>query len=145
MKEKVEKFLKEEGVTLPKNFLVEVYSQILKVAGPFSGLIRRGSVEAGRAAAKAFKENSKIGELDIQSILELIRCFFEATGFGDIEVSSEGNILRFFVKDSFLLKAHSDEEKAISPLIGALEGCVSELYNKNVKVEVKGREIRVIT
>ena len=102
MKEKVEKFLREEGVILPKNFVVEVYSQILKVAGPFAGLIRRGSVEAGLA--------------------ELIGVFFNTAG---------------------LLKAHSDESKALSPLIGVLEGFVSECYGKPVKVEVRGREIKI--
>ena len=106
MKEKVEKFLREEGVILPKNFVVEVYSQILKVAGPFAGLISRGSVEAGLA--------------------ELIGVFFNATELGEIESSVEGESMRVFVKDSFLLKAHSDEIKALSPLIGALEGFVSE-------------------
>jgi hypothetical protein len=125
MKEKVEKFLMEEGVILPKNFMFEVYSQILKVAGPFVGLIRRGSVEAGRSAARAFKENS-----NIQKLAELIGVFFNATGFGEIESSVEGESIRVFVKDSFLLKAHSDESKALSPLIGVLEGFVSECYGK---------------
>jgi len=138
MKEKVEKFLREEGVILPKNFVVEVYSQILKVAGPFAGLIRRGSVEAGRSAARAFKENS-----NIQKLAELMGVFFNATGFGEIESSVEGESIRVFVKDSFLLKAHNDEIKALSPLIGALEGFVSECYGKPVKVEVKGREIKI--
>jgi hypothetical protein len=41
------------------------------------------------------------------------------------------------------LKAHSDEGKALSPLIGALEGFASECYGKPVKVEVKGREIKI--
>jgi hypothetical protein len=117
MKEKVEKFLREEGVILPKNFVVEVYSQILKVAGPFAGLIRRGSVEAGRSVARAFKENS-----NVQKLAELMGVFFNAAD---------------------LLKAHSAEIKALSPLIGALEGFVSECYGKPVKVEVKGREIKI--
>jgi hypothetical protein len=115
MEEKVEKFLKEEAVILPKNFVVEVYSQILKVAGPFAGLIRRGSVEAGRSAARAFKENS-----NIQNLAEPMGVFFNAAGFGEIESSVEGESIRVFVKDSFLL----------SPLIGALEGFVSECYGK---------------
>ena len=122
MEEKVEKFLREKAVILPKNFVVEVYSQILKVAGPFAGLIRRGSVEAGRSAARAFKENSNLEGLDIQKLAELIGVFFNTAG---------------------LLKAHSDESKALSPLIGALEGFVSECYGKPVKVEVKGREIKI--
>jgi predicted hydrocarbon binding protein len=143
MEEKVEKFLREEGVILPKDFVVEVYSQILKVAGPFSGLIRRGSVEAGRSAARAFKENSNLEGLDIQKLAELIGVFFKSAGFGEIESSVEGESIRVFVKDSFLLKAHGDESKALSPLIGALEGFASEYYGKPVKVEVKGREIRV--
>jgi predicted hydrocarbon binding protein len=143
MKEKVEKFLREEGVILPKNFVVEVYSQILKVAGPFAGLIRRGSFEAGRSAARAFKENSNLEGLDIQKLAELIGVFFKSAGFGEIESSVEGESIRVFVKDSFLLKAHNDESKALSPLIGALEGFVSECYGKPVKVEVKGREIKI--
>jgi hypothetical protein len=143
MKEKVEKFLREEGVILPKNFVVEVYSQILKVAGPFASLIRRGSVEAGRSAARAFKEKSNLEGLDIQKLAELIGVFFNAAGFGEIESSVEGESIRVFVKDSFLLKAHSDESKALSPLVGTLEGFVSECYGKPVKVEVKGREIKI--
>jgi len=143
MKEKVEKFLGEEGVILPKNFLVEVYSQILKVAGPLAGLIRRGSVEAGRSVARAFKENSNLEGLGIQKLAELIGVFFKSAGFGEVESSVEGEGIRVFVKDSFLLKAHGDEGKALSPLIGALEGFVSECYGKPVKVEVKGREIKV--
>jgi len=143
MKEKVEKFLREEGVILPKNFVVEVYSQILKVAGPLAGLIRRGSVEAGRSAARAFKESSNLECLDIQKLAELIGVFFKSAGFGEVESSVEGEGIRVFVKDSFLLKAHGDEGKALSPLIGALEGFVSECYGKPVKVEVKGREIKI--
>jgi len=143
MKEKVEKFLREEGVILPKNFVVEVYSQILKVAGPLAGLIRRGSVEAGRSAARAFKESSNLEGLGIQKLAELIGVFFKSAGFGEVESSVEGEGIRVFVKDSFLLKAHGDEGKALSPLIGALEGFVSECYGKPVKVEVKGREIKV--
>jgi len=143
MEEKVEKFLREEGVILPKNFVVEVYSQILKVAGPLAGLIRRGSVEAGRSAARAFKENSNLEDLDIQRLADLICVFFKSAGFGEIESSVEGESIRVFVKDSFLLKAHNDESKALSPLIGAVEGFVSECHGKPVKVEVKGREIKI--
>ncbi len=69
--------------------------------------------------------------------------FFDAAGFGEIESSVEGETIRVFVKDSFLLKAHSDEGKALSPLIGAVEGFASEYYGKPVKVEVKGREIKI--
>jgi hypothetical protein len=143
MKEEVEKFLSEEGVILPKNFVVEVYSQILKAAGPLAGLIRRGSVEAGRSAARAFKENSNLEGLDIQRLADLIGVFFKFAGFGEIESSVEGESIRIFVKDSFLLKAHGDEIKALSPLIGAVEGFVSEFYGKPVKVEVMGREIKI--
>ena len=101
MNEKVEKFLKEEGVILPKNFVVEVYSQILKVVGPFAGLIRRGSAEGGRSAARAFKEYSNLEGLDIQKLAELIGVFFNTAGFGEIESSVEGESIRVFVKDSF--------------------------------------------
>ncbi|MFZ8833334.1 MAG: hypothetical protein ACO2O5_03905 [Candidatus Caldipriscus sp.] len=143
MEEKVEKFLREEGVILPKNFMFEVYSQILKVAGPLAGLIRRGSAEGGRSVARAFKEYSNLEDLDIQKLAELIGVFFVATEFGEVEISVEGEGIRVFVKDSFLLKAHSDESKALSLLIGAVEGFASECYGKPVKVEVKGREIKV--
>ncbi len=145
MEEKIERFFKEKGVILPKDFVTEVYSQILKLAGPFSGLIRRGSVEAGKAAARAFKENSKLENVDLQTFSEIITLFFKAAGFGEIDVSLEGNNISFFVKDSFLLKAHSDEEKALSPLVGAIEGFISEYLNKSVRVEFKGRNIKVIT
>ncbi len=145
MEEKIERFFREKGVILPKDFVTEVYSQILKIAGPFSGLIRRGSVEAGRSAARAFKENSKVENVDLQTLSEIIVIFFKAAGFGEIDVSLEGNNINLFVKDSFLLKAHPDEEKALSPLLGAIEGFTSEYLNRNVRVESKGRNIRVIT
>ncbi|MEO0207262.1 MAG: hypothetical protein ABIL50_01700 [candidate division WOR-3 bacterium] len=140
MKEKIAKFLKEEGIILPKDFVVEVYSQILKFAGPLSGLIRKGSNEAGKAAAKSLR--NKV-DLSKDELPEILKEFFLQTGFGNIDISISGDVLSIEVKDSFLLRAHPDESKALSPLVGAIEGFVEEFIGKGVKVKQEGKRITV--
>ncbi len=140
MKEKIASFLREEGVILPKDFVVGVYFQILKFAGPLSGLIRKGSNEAGKAAAK-----SLISKVDFSKdeLPEILKEFFSQAGFGNVNVSLSGNVLIVEIRDSFLLRAHPDENKALSPLVGAIEGFVEEILGKEVKVKQEGKRITV--
>lgn len=140
MKEKIEKFLKEEGIILPKDFVKEVYSQILRFAGPLSGLIRKGSKEAGKRAAKALINKVEIPK---EQLPEIIKEFFSQAGFGDINISLEGNVLNIDVIDTFLLESHNDENKALSPLVGAIEGFIEELFGKEVNVTQEGKRLKV--
>jgi len=141
MREEIKKFLENEGITLPKDFVIEVYSQILKIAGgPLAGLIQRGSKEAGKVAAKSLMKSTN---LDKNKLPEILKDFFSLAGFGDMDIQSEGNIIKIQIKESFLLKAHQDPKKALSPLVGAIEGFVSEFLGKDIKVSMEDKNIYI--
>lgn len=142
MRDKLKEFLEKEGVVLPKEFVVEVYSQVLKFAGGLSGLIQAGSKKAGVAAAKALKPYINHGEA-AQNIDELMKEFFRMAGFGEMDVIVNGDEIVLEVKESFLLRAHKKPEVALKPLTGAAEGFLSEIFGKKTKTEVEDRRIRI--
>ena len=131
MTEKLEEFLKNEGVILPKDFVVDVYAQILKFAGGFAGLLQAGSKRAGVSAAKSLAPYIS-GDEAVANLKELIEEFFRRAGFGDIVLN---------VKDSFLLKAHKKPEVSLRPLVGAAEGFIGELMGRKTKTKVEGTRI----
>ncbi len=140
MTEKLDDFLKNEGVILPKDFVVEVYAQILKFAGGLAGLLQAGSKKAGVSAAKAL--SPYISESEAASNLkELVEEFFRKAGFGDIEVQVGGSEIVMEVKDSFLLKAHKKPDVALRPLVGAAEGFIGEVMGRKTRTKVEGNRI----
>ncbi|NPA80130.1 MAG: hypothetical protein GXO29_03670 [Thermotogae bacterium] len=142
MTEKLNEFLKNEGVILPKDFVVEVYSQILKFAGGLSGLIQAGSKKAGVSAAKALAPYINPSEV-ATNLKEIVEKFFEAAGFGDVEVDVGDNSVVLRVKDSFLLNAHKKPETALRPLVGAAEGFIGEVLGRKTKSKVDGTTITI--
>jgi hypothetical protein len=142
MREKLDEFLKNEGVILPKDFVVEVYAQVLKFAGGLAGLLQAGSKKAGVSAAKALAPY--ISEEEAASNLkEIVEEFFRRAGFGEIEVEVNGDEIVLDVKDSFLLKAHKRPDVALRPLIGAAEGFIGEVMGRKTKTKVDGTRIVV--
>ncbi len=140
MKEVISEFIRKEGVVFPKDFVLELYSQVMKF-GPLSGLIQAGSRKAGERAGEIFK---KYASLDKESVPEVIKEFISQTGFGNVNVSWEASDkLKLEVQDSFLLEAHSKPEVALRPLVGALEGFVSAIANCQARAEVDGKVIYV--
>ena len=139
MKEKIREFIKNEGIVFPKEFVLELYTQIMKF-GPLAGLIQAGSKKAGQKAGQIFKSYVQTNH---DSIPDVIKEFIKETGFGEIDVRWEGENLVLEVKDSFLLKAHNKPEVALRPLVGAIEGFISETLGKNTRSDVKGNVITV--
>ena len=140
MTEKLEEFLKNEGVILPKDFVVDVYAQILRFAGGFAGLLQAGSKRAGVSAAKSLAPYISWDEA-VANLKELIEEFFRRAGFGDIEVEVGDSEIVLNVKDSFLLKAHKKPEVSLRPLVGAAEGFIGELMGRKTKTKVEGTRI----
>ena len=140
MSEKLDEFLRNEGVILPKDFVVEVYAQILKFAGGLAGLLQAGSKRAGVSAAKSLAPY--ISESEAASNLkELVEEFFRRAGFGDINVEVGDSEIVLDVKDSFLLKAHKKPDVALRPLVGAAEGFIGEVMGRKTKAKVDGTRI----
>ncbi len=140
MTEKLDEFIKNEGVILPKDFVVEVYAQVLKFAGGLAGLLQAGSKKAGVSAAKAL--SPYISEEEAASNLkEVVEEFFRKAGFGEIEVEVGDSEVVMNVKDSFLLKAHKKPEVALRPLAGAAEGFIGEVMGKKTKTKIDGTRI----
>ncbi len=142
MRDKIKEFLEKEGVILPKDFVAELYLQMLKMAGPFSGLIQNGSKRAGKVAARSLIKSLSITDKEVP---EALKHFFSLAGFGDVEVIVEGNVLKVHVKDSFLFKSHDDPKKSLSPLAGAIQGFVEEFIGKELKVSIEDKTIVIIT
>ncbi len=138
--EKLDDFLKKEGVILPKDFVVEVYAQILRFAGGLAGLLQAGSKKAGISAAKSL--SLYIPESEAASNLkELVEEFFRRAGFGEMEVHVGDSEVVMDVKDSFLLKAHKKPDVALRPLVGAAEGFIGEIMGRKTKTRVEGSRI----
>ncbi len=142
MRDLVREFIKEEGMVLPSSFVVEIYSQILRFAGGFAGLIQAGSRKAGESAGRVFREKY-MEHVDVSELPELLSLFFREAGFGTLNVSLEGNILRLEVIDSPLLSVRGKVESALKPLQGAVEGFVSEMLGRKVSSKIKDRTIEV--
>ncbi len=142
MRELVRDFIRNEGMVLPSSFVVEVYSQILRFAGGFAGLIQAGSRKAGESAARVFKEKYR-SSLDISEIPELLTVFFQESGFGNLKVELRGDVLVIEVSDSPLLQVKGKVESALKPLQGAVEGFLSEMLGKKVTGSIKERVIEV--
>ncbi|NPB04454.1 MAG: hypothetical protein GXO39_08615 [Thermotogae bacterium] len=142
MRDLVKEFIKNEGMVLPSSFVVEIYSQILRFAGGFAGLIQAGSRKAGESAARVFKEKYK-STISIEEIPQLLTIFFQEAGFGDLKVELDGDKLRVEVIDSPLLRVRGKVESALKPLQGAIEGFLSEMLNKKVSAKVRDKVIEV--
>ncbi len=142
MRELVRDFIRNEGMVLPSSFVVEIYSQILRFAGGFAGLIQAGSRKAGESAARVFKEKYR-SSLDISEIPELLTVFFQESGFGNLKVELRGDVLVIEVSDSPLLQVKGKVESALKPLQGAVEGFLSEMLGKKVTGSIKERVIEV--
>lgn len=138
MREKIGEFIKSEGIFLPKELLVSLYSQVLKFAGGLSGLIQAGSKEAGRKAGENFKKFLKEVDYKIEEIIEV---FFEETGMGRIKVENIENGYKITIIDTFLLNAHSREDVTLKPLVGAIEGFLEAFENKVYNSKLEGRVI----
>lgn len=140
MKELVEEFIRKEGMVLPSSFVVEMYSQVLKFAGGFAGLIQAGSRKAGESAGRVFREKY-MKELDVEKIPELLSLFFREAGFGNLNVYLDGDVLKVEVLESPLLSVKAKVESALKPLQGAIEGFLSEMLGKKVSGSLKGRSM----
>ncbi len=142
MKELVRDFIRKEGMVLPTSFVVEIYSQILKFAGGFAGLIQAGSRKAGESAARVFKEKY-MNSVDAGEIPELLTVFFQEAGFGDLRVELRDNVLVIEVVSSPLLQVKGKVESALKPLQGAVEGFLSEMLGKKISGSIRDRVIEV--
>ncbi len=142
MRELVRDFIRNEGMVLPSSFVVEIYSQILRFAGGFAGLIQAGSRKAGESAARVFKEKYR-SSVEVGEIPELLTVFFQEAGFGDLKVRLDGDVLVIEVASSPLLQVKGKVESALKPLQGAVEGFLSEMLGKKVSGNIKGRVIEV--
>ncbi len=142
MKELVRDFIRKEGMVLPTSFVVEIYSQILKFAGGFAGLIQAGSRKAGESAARVFKEKY-MSSVDTEEIPELLTVFFQEAGFGDLRVDLRDNVLVIEVVSSPLLQVKGKVESALKPLQGAVEGFLSEMLGKKISGSIRDRVIEV--
>ncbi len=142
MRDIVRDFIKNEGMVLPSSFVVEIYSQILRFAGGFAGLIQAGSRKAGESAARVFKDKYR-SSVDVNELPELLRVFFQEAGFGDLKVELQGNALVIEVVDSPLLQVKGKVESALKPLQGAVEGFLSEMLGKKVTGTIQDRVIQV--
>jgi len=138
IRDEIKEFLEKDGVIFPGVFATEIYSQILKVAGPFSGLMRVVAKQAGKAAAKSLMNSASISKDDIPEILWNM---FSLTRFADVNIEVDGNTMKIHFIDSFMLKAHNDPKKSLSPFVGAVEGFVEEILGKEVKATLEGKTI----
>ncbi len=142
MKDLVREFIRKEGMVLPSSFVVEIYSQILRFAGGFAGLIQAGSRKAGESAGRVFRENY-MHDLEVDRLPELLSIFFQEAGFGDLRVTLDGNTLRVEVIESPLLSVRGKVESALKPLQGAIEGFISEMLGRKVSSSIREKTIEV--
>jgi len=142
MRELVRDFIKNEGMVLPSSFVVEIYSQILRFAGGFAGLIQAGSRKAGESAARVFKEKYR-SVIDKNELPELLTVFFQEAGFGNLKVNLNGDTLVIEVSESPLLQVKGKVESALKPLQGAVEGFLSEMLGKKVSGKIRDKVIEV--
>ncbi|MEO0202584.1 MAG: hypothetical protein ABIL37_02525 [candidate division WOR-3 bacterium] len=132
----IKSLLKEEGVILPKELVVKLYSEILKFAGGLSGLIQATSTIAGKSIANIFKE-----KLHNYNLIEIAELFFDETGLGKIKIEKLENGYKITILDTFLLKAHNKPELCLKPLQGATEGFFEVLENVDYSSRLEGTSI----
>ncbi len=142
MREAVKEFIRKEGVIFPADFVVEMYAQALKFAGGLAGLIQSLSRKAGEKAGTIFRENYG-GDVAVESLPELLKIFFQEAGFGELNISLEGNVLRVEVVDSFLLRIEKKPEVTLKPLLGAIEGFVSSYTGRKASGRLKDRVMEI--
>ncbi len=142
MEEAVREFIRKEGVIFPADFVVEMYAQALRFAGGLAGLIQSISRKAGEKAGSIFREKYG-GDVDVESLPELLSIFFREAGFGDLKIELDGNILRVDVVDSFLLNIDRKPETTLKPLLGAIEGFVSTYTGRKASGRLKGRRMEI--
>ena len=138
MEEKIREYIKNEGIFLPKNLIINLYSQILKFAGGLSGIIQVGAREAGKKAGENFKEFLKDKNYNIEEVLKI---FFEETNLGKIEVKKLENGYEVNVIDSVFLNAHPNVEVSLKPVVGAIEGFLSGFEGCEYSSKIKGKTI----
>jgi hypothetical protein len=136
LREYMKNILKDEGVILPKELIVKLYSEILKFAGGFSSLIQATSTMAGKAIANSIK--SQFQNYDISQIIEV---FYEETGMGKVKVEKLENGYKITILDTFLLKAHNKPELCLKPLQGATEGFLEAFENIEYNSRLEGMSI----
>ncbi len=142
MREAVKEFIRKEGVIFPADFVVEMYAQALKFAGGLAGLIQSLSRKAGEKAGTIFRENYG-GDVAVENLPELLKIFFQEAGFGELNISLEGNVLRVEVVDSFLLRIEKKPEVTLKPLLGAIEGFVSSYTGRKASGRLKDRVMEI--
>jgi hypothetical protein len=138
MEEKIKEFLRKEGVILPKDLVGELFSQVLKFAGGFSGLVFAGAKKAGEKMGELFKNHLQVKEEEFPNLIKL---FFKETGMAEIEVEKSEEGYKINIIDSFLLKTHNKPDIALKPIAGALEGFAEKTLNRDFEVIQKEKII----
>ncbi len=131
--EKIDKFLKEEGVVIPKGPIKEFYSQLLKLSGiGLGGLLNLSGKKAGQIAGHYIRDlidNQNIP--DKEEILNYIRIFLTDAGICQVVAGKvEGKKIILTVKNSLFAEGMENRKPVCMPLAGALSGAFEELTNK---------------
>ena len=145
---KIDAFLKEEGVIMPKGPIQEFYSQLLKLAGfgagaslTFSGK-KAGKIAVGYIRNLIGKENPTLEE-----VAEYVDTFLEETGICksiSFERINEGMLL-IKAKGSIFAEGNESKKPLCMPLTGALSGVFEEIMGgswecKELECQAQGKE-----
>lgn len=143
LKAYVRLYLELEGLKFPEILIQSAYSNLVNFLKDVPVGVRRIITrDAGKKMAESFKnflrERYKIKEINKDEIPALIEALFKFSGFGDVSCEFDGNKIKVYVKDSFMLRANSDPEISLGQFIGVLEGFISGIVGKEVVGNVKG-------
>lgn len=131
--EKIDKFLKEEGVIIPKGPIKEFYSQLLKLSGiGLGGLLNLSGKKAGKIAGSYIRDLiGAEGKNDKEEILNYIRIFLTDSGICNVVACKmESNKIILTAKNSLFAEGIESKKPVCTPLVGALSGAFEELTNR---------------
>ncbi len=145
--EKIDKFLKEEGVIIPKGPIKEFYSQLLKLSGiGLGGLLNLSGKKAGKIAGSYIRDFiGNEGKTNREEILNYIRIFLTDAGICNVVACKiDGNKIILTAKNSLFAEGMESRKPVCTPLSGALSGAFEELTNgkwecKEIECQAQGK------
>ncbi len=145
---KINAFLKEEGVIIPRGPIHELYSQLLKLAGFGAGaLITFSGRKAGKIAGGYIRDLVGKENPTLEEVAEYVSVFFEEAKICksvSFDIVSE-ELLFFKAKGSILAEGNKSKKPVCMPLAGAIAGTFEDITGKSweckeLECQAQGKE-----